>query len=252
MTTYTTTTYKYLSSGQAVRVIGEVDGLIAGYLQVEYAYGDEVEAGDGDAVLLRPSDYHDVPPTPLLDTKVAQLQQTVTMLEETLRRHRTELANQERERENHKRWLQQNQAWLDVEGVASGRITHRAEFSLWGRWTITDITMGGSQDMLVLNAKRHNDGWEWFWTAQKNRDHRLKTQLFEGKTAAIAWVESQLATLDLKHIDLRMGREIMTKAREDGITCPAHIIEFVESESQKKRAEELERLRAQMEALEQK
>jgi hypothetical protein len=111
---------------------------------------------------------------------------------------------------------------------------------------------GHSQDMLVLNAKRHNDGWEWFWTAQKTRDRREKTQLFENVAAAKAWVEAQLAALDLKHIDLRMGREIMAKAREDGIACPTHLAKFVEAEAQKKRDEELERLRAQMEALEQK
>lgn len=244
--------YKYLNSGEAVRVIGEVDGLIAGYLQVEYAYGDEVDTGDGVAVLLRPSELHDVPPTPLLDLQVHRLQQTVVMLEETILRHRTELAKQEQKREFHKRWLQTNQAWLDVEGVASGRLTHRAEFSLWGRWTITDITIkyGHSQDMLVLNAKRHNDGWEWFWTAQKTRDFREKTQLFESEAAAKAWVEAQLAALDLKHIDFRMGREIMAKAREDGIVCPAHIIEFVDAEAQKKRDEEMARLQAQMAALE--
>lgn len=246
--------YKYLNSGEAVRVIGKVDGLIAGYLQVEYAYGDEVDMGDGAAVLLRPSELHDVPPTLLLDERVTKLQQTVAMMEETIRRHRTELAKQERERADHKRWLQQSQAWLDFEGLMSGRLTHRAEFSAWGRWAITDITarVGHSQDMLVLNAKRKNDGWEWFWTAQKTRDHREKTQLFENVAAAKAWVEAQLAALDLKHIDLRMGREIMAKAREDGIACPTHLAKFVEAEAQKKRDEELERLRAQMEALEQK
>ena len=111
MTTYNTIMYKYLDGGEVVRVIGEVDGLIAGYLQIEYAYGDDVETGDGAAVLLRPSECHDVPPTLLLDTKVAKLQQTVATLEETIRRHRAELAKQEQKREFHKRWLQTNQAW---------------------------------------------------------------------------------------------------------------------------------------------
>lgn len=244
-------TYKYLNSGEAVRVIGEVKGLIAGYLQVEYAYGDEVVPGDGAAVLLRPTEVHDVPPTPLLDMQVAKLQQAVAMLEETIRRHRTELAKQEREREKHKRWLQENQAWLDVQGIATGELTHRVEFNVWGRWSITDISAksGYTQDALVLNAKRHDGYWEWYWTVPRTKDYRHKTKLFESEAAAKAWIEEQLVALNLSNIDLRLGREIISNTQKDGIRCPSHIIEFVEAEAKKERDKEMERLRAQIEAI---
>lgn len=248
--------YKYLMNGQKIRTIGEVNGLVAGYTRVEYAWGDEVEEGDGEAVLLRPSLLHDSPPTKALNEEVARLQAVVEKLREQVGVQQRELAKAKQESNSLQRWVKQHQAWVDFEGLITGRLTHRAEFNQWGVWSITPLTDPGPyarpQDDIVLVVKKNKARRQWYWAAKKGRDHYQETQLFESEEAAKNWVETELLNVSVGErggVDLRQAREIIKRAKEYGIRCPFHIVEFVEGEAEKERQEKLEQLRAQMEAL---